>query len=76
MVFEGAETCSHTRMLMIVYDVEFWWNKSFDFILIMYMYHTTCLIYLTATTDDTLNATLVFYFYEVINIYLSRFRRF
>ena len=40
------------------------------------MYHMTCLIYLTSTTDGTLNATLVIYLYEVINIYLLRFRRF
>jgi len=33
MIQEGIETCSHVRVLMIVYIVVFWRNKSFDFIL-------------------------------------------
>ena len=34
MIEEGTETYSHTRMLMIVYVVVFWRNKSVDFILL------------------------------------------
>jgi hypothetical protein len=33
MVYEGRVTCSHTGMLVIVYVVVFWRNKSADFIL-------------------------------------------
>jgi hypothetical protein len=33
MVQDGAETCSHVRVLLIVYVVVFWRNESVDFIL-------------------------------------------
>jgi len=35
MVYEKTETCSQTGMLMIVYVVVFWRNKSVDFMLII-----------------------------------------
>ena len=32
MAYEGTQTCNHTGVLMVVYVVLFWRNKSFDFI--------------------------------------------